>query len=145
MTYHTSAAVPPVHAVTHQGSHDIPWLLNRFAAEAPGVTHAVLVSLDGLQLARSGTVGKDLADQLAACAAGLLSLANQCGSLLGAGITDHVTVRFGQGHLLCMRIAQTAGLMVAAAPGCDLRVLAYQMSQFVGSVTHVLAPPVRNR
>jgi hypothetical protein len=144
MTYPTAAAAVPAPGAAPPGPSDLRWLLDRFAAEAPGVTHAVIVSLDGLQLVRAGAAGKDLADQLAACTAGLLSLANQCGSLLGSGTTEHVTVRFGRGHLLCMRIGQTAGLLVAAEPGSDLRVLAYAMSQFVGSVTHVLAPPPRN-
>jgi predicted regulator of Ras-like GTPase activity (Roadblock/LC7/MglB family) len=145
MTYRSGATAPTGgDAPSSIGTHDVQWLLQDFAAETSGVTHAVIISLDGLQLGYAGQVGIDLADQLAACTAGLLGLANRCGSLLGSGATEHVTVRFGGGHLLCMRIGETAGLMVAAEPGSDLRVIAYAMSQFVSSVTDVIAPPRRN-
>jgi uncharacterized protein len=144
MTYRSGLTAPASSDTAPSGKHDVQWLLDSFAGQTAGITHAVIIALDGLQLAFAGRVGVDLADQLAACTAGLLSLANQCGGLLGAGTTEHVTVRFGEGHLLCMRIGQTAGLLVAAEPGSDLRVLAYAMSQFVTSVTHVLAPPRRD-
>jgi predicted regulator of Ras-like GTPase activity (Roadblock/LC7/MglB family) len=125
------------------GRSELSWLLDRFAAETAGVTHAVVVAVDGLPIARAAAAGRDLADQLAACTSGLLSLANQCGLLLGSGSTEHVTIRFGDGHLLCMRIGDTAGLMVAAEAGADLRVLAYAMSQFTAGAAQVLAPTVR--
>jgi predicted regulator of Ras-like GTPase activity (Roadblock/LC7/MglB family) len=139
MTY-PATPVPTGPATT---TADVAWLLSQFASEAPGVTHAVILSLDGLRVAAAGAVDRDLADQLAACTSGLLSLAHQLGSLLASGSPDHVTVRFGQGHLLCMRIGQLAGLMVAAAPDSDLRVLAFQMTRFVQSVGHRLAPAAR--
>jgi predicted regulator of Ras-like GTPase activity (Roadblock/LC7/MglB family) len=125
------------------GRSELNWLLDGFVAETAGVTHAVVVAVDGLQIARAAAVGRDLADQLAACTSGLLSLANQCGRLLGSGSTEHVTIRFGDGHLLCMRIGGTAGLMVAAEAGADLRVLAYAMSQFAAGAAQVLAPTAR--
>jgi predicted regulator of Ras-like GTPase activity (Roadblock/LC7/MglB family) len=122
---------------------DVAWLIKQFADDAPGVTHAVVVSLDGLQLAASGAVERDLGDQIAALTAGLLSMATRCGELLSLGTTEHLTVRLPRGHLLFMRIGESAGLAVAAAIGADLRVLAYQMTQFVTSVGHALTPQVR--
>lgn len=122
---------------------EVAWLVKQWAEEVPGVTHAVVVSLDGLQLASSGTVDRDLGDQLAALTAGLLSMANQCGDLLGLGGTEYLTIRQPAGHLLFMRIGDVAGLAVAAGAKADLRVLAFQMTQFVGSVGHALTPEVR--
>jgi uncharacterized protein len=122
---------------------DVAWLLHQFADDSPGVTHALLVSLDGLQIAASSSVPRDLGDQLAALTAGLLSMANQGGVLLGLGPSDHMTIRFPTGHLLFMRVGEFAGLAVAAVAGTDLRVLAYQMSQFVRGTGHVLTPPTR--
>ena len=130
-----SAAVP--------GTPEVAWLLEQFADETPGLTHAVLVSLDGLRIAAARRVDRDLADQLAALTAGLLSLSNQLGGLLTLGGTEHVALRLAQGHVLCMRVADTAGLVVAASAGTDLRVLAYQMTGFVGSVAHALSPEAR--
>ena len=120
------------------------WLIGQFVASVPGTTHAVIVSLDGLQLAAAGAVDRDLGDQLAALTAGLLSMANQGGAFLGLGGTEHLTVRYADGHLLLMRAGEAAGLAVAASTGADLRVIAYQMTQFVGGVGHVLTPQMRN-
>jgi predicted regulator of Ras-like GTPase activity (Roadblock/LC7/MglB family) len=50
------------------------WLLRQFASETPGVTHAVLLSRDGLRLLDSD-VDKDWADQLSAALSGVASLA----------------------------------------------------------------------
>jgi uncharacterized protein len=134
----------PTVAATARTPGDVAWLIRQFATEAPGVTHAVVVSLDGLQLAASDTVERDVGDQISALTAGLLSMANQCGDLLSLGPTEYMTIRLPRGHLLFMRIGEAAGLAVAAAAQSDLRVLAFQMTQFVTSVGHVLTPQVRD-
>jgi predicted regulator of Ras-like GTPase activity (Roadblock/LC7/MglB family) len=127
-----------------RGPKDFGWLIDQFVAEVPGVTHALIVSLDGLQLVGSGAVGRDLGDQLAALTAGLLASADQSGALLDLDQSEYLTIRFPRGHLLFMRVAQAAGLTVAAAAGCDLRVVAYHMTMFVNSVGHLLTPPMRS-
>lgn len=53
---------------------DVTWLLRRFAVEVSGVTHAVLLSRDGLRLSDS-EVDKDWADELSAAVSGVASLA----------------------------------------------------------------------
>jgi len=123
---------------------DAAWLIGQFVESVPGTTHAVIVSLDGLQLAAAGDVDRDLGDQLAALTAGLLSMASQGGVFLGLGGTEHLTVRYAGGHLLLMRAGEASGLAVAAATGADLRVIAYQMTQFVGSFGHALTTQVRS-
>ncbi|WP_346533938.1 roadblock/LC7 domain-containing protein [Micromonospora sp. DPT] len=127
-----------------QSPPDCAWLVRQFADDVPGVTHAVLVSLDGLQLAASGRVPRDLGDQLAALTSGLLSIADRSGALLDLGASEYLTVRLPRGHLLFMRVGESAGLAVAATAGCDLRVVAYRMTQFVGAVRHALTPQVRS-
>lgn len=128
----------------HQSPPDCAWLVRQFADDVPGVTHAVLVSLDGLQLAASGRVPRDLGDQLAALTSGLLSIADRSAALLDLGASEYLTVRLPHGHLLFMRVGESAGLAVAATAGCDLRVVAYRMTQFVGAVRHALTPQVRS-
>ncbi|MFJ8579542.1 roadblock/LC7 domain-containing protein [Micromonospora sp. NPDC093277] len=127
-----------------QGLPDCAWLIDQFAEDVPGVTHAVLVSLDGLQLAASRGVGRDVGDQLSALAAGMLSMADRGGALLDLGASEYLTVRLPRGHMLFMRVGESAGLAVAAAPGCDLRVVSYRMTQFVSAVWHILTPQVRH-
>jgi uncharacterized protein len=121
------------------------WLVERFVNEVPGITHAVVLSLDGLQLAAAGAVDRDLADQLSALTAGLLSIAGQYGLHLRLGEAENLTIRFPHGHLAFMRIGQSAGLCVAARPGTDMRTLAFQMTRFVASVGHALTPQLRSR
>lgn len=122
---------------------DFEWLVNQFTGEVPGVLHALIVSLDGLQLVSSRSLSRDLGDQMAALTAGLLSMADRTAALLSLGDSEYITIRLPRGHLLFMRVSESAGLAVVADASCDLRVVAYQMTQFVGSVGHVLTPDVR--
>lgn len=129
---------------TTRTPQDFSWLIGQFAIDTPGVSHAVLLSADGLQLVSSQAVDRDLGDQIAALTSGLLSMADRSGSLLNLGASEYVTVRLPRGHLLFMRVGDAAGLAVAAVAGCDLRVVAYQMTQFVGAVGHLLSPQMRH-
>lgn len=122
---------------------DFAWLVNQFTDEVPGVAHALIVSLDGLLLVSSSSVSRDLGDQLAALTAGLLSMADRTAALLSLGSSEYITIRLPRGHLLFMRVNDSAGLTVVASAGCDLRVVAYQMTQFVGSVGHMLGARAR--
>ncbi|MGS2619997.1 roadblock/LC7 domain-containing protein [Micromonospora sp. LZ34] len=131
-------------AAAAAGPQDFAWLVRQFADDVPGITHALLVSLDGLQLAASRGVSRDLGDQLAALTAGLLSMADRSADLLDLGASEYLTVRLPRGHLMFMRVGESAGLTVVAAAGCDLRVVSYHMAQFVGAVGHVLTPEVRH-
>src|SRR5262245_11537965 len=122
---------------------DFAWLVEQFVGEVPGVRSALFVSLDGLQLVGSSAICRDLGAELAAPPGNLLAPADQTGSVLGMGISEYLTIRLPQGYLLFMRVDQSAGLAVATETGCDLRVVAYHMTQFIGSVGHLLTPPMR--
>lgn len=63
----------PASATTTSGQRDsMVWLLRQFASETLGVTHAVLLSRDGLRLLDSD-VDKDWADELSAAFSGVAS------------------------------------------------------------------------
>ncbi|MER7728622.1 roadblock/LC7 domain-containing protein [Streptomyces sp. NPDC096323] len=71
----TSGASEPEAEVTPSGKRgDMLWLLRHFANEVPGVTHAVLLSRDGLRLLDS-EVDKDWADELSAALSAVASIA----------------------------------------------------------------------
>ncbi|MFG3076335.1 roadblock/LC7 domain-containing protein [Streptomyces sp. NPDC048225] len=65
----------PASGTTASGQREnMAWLLRQFASDVPGVTHAVLLSRDGLRLLDSD-VDKDWADELSAAFSGVSSLA----------------------------------------------------------------------
>ncbi|MFF2506337.1 roadblock/LC7 domain-containing protein [Streptomyces sp. NPDC058067] len=71
----TVTSVAPGSEASASGQReDMAWLLRQFADEVPGVTHAVLLSRDGLRLLDS-EVDKDWADELSAAISGVASLA----------------------------------------------------------------------
>ncbi|WP_231972873.1 roadblock/LC7 domain-containing protein, partial [Mycobacterium sp. E3305] len=65
--------------------NSLDWLVTRFAREVPGVAHALLVSVDGLPIAASEHLPRERADQLAAVASGLASLATGAAQLFEGG------------------------------------------------------------
>lgn len=68
------APAPASEATASDQRKDMAWLLRQFATDVPGVTHAVLLSRDGLRLLDSD-VDKDWADELSAAFSGVASIA----------------------------------------------------------------------
>jgi hypothetical protein len=123
---------------------DFGWLLDNFAASTPGVSHALIVSSDGLPLIAAGSMPADLADPLAAMTSGLISLGNNIAAKVGEAGCDQVMLKFPSGHFLFMGIGNLAGFAVLVAEGANLGVVAHQMAQLVDAVGHVLTPQLRD-
>ena len=122
---------------------DFGWLLNDFVGRVHGVTHALIMSSDGFPLTASRTVARDDAEQLAAIASGLLSLARNSAALFDKGTCEQIMIRMTYGWFLFMGIGSGAGLAVLTGPDCDMKVVAYEMTQFVRNAGHALTPEVR--
>lgn len=123
---------------------DFGWLLDNFAASTPGVTHALIVSSDGLALMAAGGMSPDVADPLAAMTSGVISLGNNIASRVGETGCDQVMLKFPNGHFLFMSIGSLAGFAVLVRKGANLGVVAHQMAQLVDTVGHVLTPQLRD-
>ena len=67
-----------------EASRQLDWLVSDFVRRVAGVTHALVVSGDGLKLAVSERVDETTADQLAAVASGLVSLTRGAARCFGA-------------------------------------------------------------
>jgi len=91
----------------------------------------------------SAAVRPDDAEQLAAIASGLLSLAGSSAALYGKGSCEQIIIRLTRGYFLFMGIGTGAGLAVLTGPECDMRVVAYEMTQFVTNAGHALTPELR--
>ena len=133
----TSPAIP-------RDPKDFGWLIDNFASSTPGVSHALIVSSDGLPLITTGGMSPDLADPLAAMTSGIISLGNNIAGKVGEAGCDQVMLKFPTGHFLFMGIGNLAGFAVLVKAGANLGVVAHQMAQLVDAVGHVLTPQLRD-
>src|SRR5918997_6377263 len=122
---------------------DFGWLINGFVERVHGVTHAMILSSDGFPLIASESVSSDNAEQLAAIASGLLGLARSSSALFGKGGCELIMIRLAGGPLLFLGIGYSAGLAGLTSAGCDMKVIAYEMTQIVDKAGHALTPKVR--
>ncbi|MEU1296083.1 roadblock/LC7 domain-containing protein [Streptomyces sp. NPDC005840] len=149
----------PTSATTASGQRDdMVWLLRQFASETQGVTHAVLISRDGLRLLDSD-VDKDWADELAAAFSGVASLA--------ANITGPTHKKRPAGQVIierddCLFFVQSAGrsaafdnhpgnehgevdtvLAVIAIRDADAGTVGFEMGRLVAKFSPYMVIPVR--
>ena len=123
---------------------DFSWLLDNFASSTPGVSHALIVSSDGLPLVAAAGMSPDLADPLAAMTSGLLALGNNIAAKVGEPRCEQMMLKFRGGHFLFMGIGGLAGFAVLVREGANLGVVAHQMAQLVDAAGHVLTPQLRD-
>jgi predicted regulator of Ras-like GTPase activity (Roadblock/LC7/MglB family) len=114
------------------------WLVSNFAREVPGVSHAVLVSADGLLVAASEHLPTERADQLAAVSSGLASLSTGAAQLFDGGQVLQSVVEMENGYLLLMRVGDGSHLATLAASSCDIGQIGYEMAILVERVGGVV-------
>jgi|SRR5450755_2083243 predicted regulator of Ras-like GTPase activity (Roadblock/LC7/MglB family) len=124
-------------------AQSLTWLVNNFVADVPGVTHAVVVSADGLLLIASDGLSGTRAQQLSAVACGARSLAETSARLFDLGESSQTIVRMERGYLFIMAISDGSCLATLAQSGCDMKIVAYQMTLLVENSGHVLTPQLR--
>jgi uncharacterized protein len=129
--------------MTEPGS-SLDWLVGRFAREVPGVSHAILVSADGLRVAASEHIPGERADQLAAVASGLASLSAGAAQLFDGGGVLQSVVEMDNGYLLLMRVGDGSNLATLATRGCDIGQIGYEMAILVERVGAVVQSRRRN-
>ena len=129
--------------MTAAAANRLDWLLVDFARETPGVTTALVVSVDGLPLAASSGVTDAFADQLAAAASGLVSLARATTNLLASGSLTQTILEMSGGYLFVTSVSRGATVAVHATRHCDLGVVGYEMTMLAERVGKALDPGVR--
>ena len=128
----TSGFQPP------RPENSLDWLVSNFAREVPGVSHAVLVSVDGLLIAASEHLPPERADQLAAVSSGLASLASGAAQLFDGGQVLQSVVEMQNGYLLLMQVGDGSHLATLAATSCDIGQIGYEMAVLVERVGNVV-------
>lgn len=126
-----------------QEAKDFNWLINVFTERVPGVTHAVVVSSDGMLVAVSDHLPRDSADQLAAVTSSLVSVTNGAAMILDGEDIRQTVVEMGRGYFLVMSIRDGSILATLAAHEADVGVVGYEMAKLVKQAGEVLSPAIR--
>nr|WP_042188495.1 roadblock/LC7 domain-containing protein [Kibdelosporangium sp. MJ126-NF4]CEL18280.1 Roadblock/LC7 family protein [Kibdelosporangium sp. MJ126-NF4]CTQ97766.1 Roadblock/LC7 family protein [Kibdelosporangium sp. MJ126-NF4] len=119
------------------------WLVDNFTDRVAGVAHAVVISVDGLLLTASNRLPEDRADQMAAIAAGIVSLNMGAAKCLGADTVYRTIVEMDYGVLLLTSIRDGSCLAVLARRDSDIAQIAYEMTVLVDQVGQMLTPELR--
>ncbi len=122
---------------------EMSWLLSNFADSVAGIAHVVAVSADGLLLASSRDLPADRADQLAAIAAGVVSLTDGASRMFQAGGVLQTVIEMDSGYLFLMSISDGSCMAVLAARSCDVGQVGYEMALLVERVGQALVPARR--
>jgi predicted regulator of Ras-like GTPase activity (Roadblock/LC7/MglB family) len=133
---------PAQFAGTDEGD-GLDWLLTSFAHRIADVTYVLAVSVDGLTIAHSDGLPRDLSDQLSAITSGMASLTVGAARCLSSGQVRQTVVDMDEGVLLIMAVRDRAFLAVVAAPGCDLGQIGYETALLAHRVAYALEPEAR--
>ncbi|MET0495094.1 MAG: roadblock/LC7 domain-containing protein [Actinoplanes sp.] len=106
------------------------WLLGSFATRTSGVQEAIVVSSDGLLMAKSSTREQGDSDRLAAVVSGMTSLSAGASGWYGLGALNRVIVDLADGFLVITAISRGSALGVVASRSANLGTVAYEMTLF---------------
>jgi len=122
---------------------DLNWLVTNFTTRVPDIAHAVVVSADGVLLARSEEIPSAFAEQLALITCGLASLMEGAARIFEAGPPTQALVEMGGGLMLVKMISDGSSLAALAALECDTDQVSYEMTLLVEAVGEALTPAAR--
>ena len=122
---------------------DLNWLLERLCDSVPAIRQAVVVSSDGLALAKSEGVDRETADRLAAVSSGMIGLAYGSAGRFGAGPVSNVIVEMQNGWLFVTGIRDGSLICCLTEKDIDMGSVAFEMSIFVQRVGDSLTADVR--
>jgi predicted regulator of Ras-like GTPase activity (Roadblock/LC7/MglB family) len=124
-------------------AENLNWLLGRLVDSVPGIKQAVVVSSDGLALAKSEGVDRETAERLAAVSSGMIGLAYGSAGRFGAGLVSNVIVEMQRGWLFITGIRDGSLICCLTEKEIDMGAIAFEMSIFVQRVGESLTPDVR--
>ncbi|GIH07295.1 hypothetical protein Rhe02_53620 [Rhizocola hellebori] len=130
-------------AVLSKPAQDLNWLVNGFAGRVPEVQHAMVASSDGMPVAISEGVSRELADQLAAVTSGLLGVAAVVATLADADEVRQAVIEMGRGYFIAMTVRDGSVFAVLASGQADLGVVGFEMARLVKQAGEILTPALR--
>jgi predicted regulator of Ras-like GTPase activity (Roadblock/LC7/MglB family) len=127
---------------TKSNGDQLGWLLDNLVARVANVRQALLLSRDGLVVARSQNMSREEADNLSALAAGVHSLARGIGKQVGNEEVRQTIIEMDSAFLFVMAAGQGTCLAVLASADANLGVMAYEMAMLVRRMgVHLTAGP----
>ena len=130
--------------IQQRGNFD--WMLRDLANGVPGIEMIVVLSADGLRIARYGG-DPDTADRVCAACAGLQSLASAvaCSSIAFAFSGAMVLIEINGGYFYLMAAGPNAYLAVLSDVVAEPGHMSARMSDLVVRIgAHLTSPPRRN-
>ncbi|MFE3059940.1 roadblock/LC7 domain-containing protein [Nocardia sp. NPDC059239] len=125
------------------GTNGVGWLLVDLVNRLPGAEEAVVLSADGLVVARSQGLTREDAEHLAAMASALGSLARGVGQHFRKGAVQQSVVELESGYLVVTEAGEGACLALLTSANVDLGLVAYEMNVIVKQVGDSLSASPR--
>lgn len=123
---------------------DITWLVNDLVDRVAHVHQAVVLSHDGLLIAKSTGLSREDAEHLSAVAAGMHGLARGAGRRFGRGAVRQTIIEMESGFIFVTAGGNGACIAVLATEEADVGLVAYEMEMIVARVGQYLSTPVRS-
>jgi predicted regulator of Ras-like GTPase activity (Roadblock/LC7/MglB family) len=122
---------------------DITWLVNDLVDRVAHVHQAVVLSHDGILIAKSTGLPREDAEHLSAVAAGLHGLARGAGRRFGRGAVRQTIIEMEAGFIFVTAGGNGACIAVLATEDADVGLIAYEMEMLVARVGQYISTPVR--
>jgi predicted regulator of Ras-like GTPase activity (Roadblock/LC7/MglB family) len=113
------------------GTAELDWLLDGLIDRAAGADRAVVLSADGLLMARSRNMSIPDAEHLSAVASAFQSLSRGAGRYFGGGEVRQTIVEMEHAFLMVTAAGAGACLALIATEDADLGMLAYETNLMV--------------
>ena len=107
------------------------WLLDNLVSRIANIRQALVLSRDGLVVAKSQNMSREEADHLSALTAGVHSLARGAGQQVSGGEVRQTIIEMDSAFLFVMASGQGTCLTVLASAEANLGVMAYEMARLV--------------
>jgi predicted regulator of Ras-like GTPase activity (Roadblock/LC7/MglB family) len=121
------------------------WMLDD-ALKMPDTRHAILLSADGMLMARSERINPDEAERHAAVLSGLQSLARNTAEFCGDPNTkwQQSVTEFDSGYVFVVAAGPGAYLAVSAGPNVDMEAVSFRLQELVQRLGKELTSPARS-
>jgi len=122
---------------------DVTWLVNDLVDRVAHVDQAVVLSHDGLLIAKSSEISREDAERLSAVASGMHGMARSAGRQFNRGGVRQTIVEMESGFLFVTAGGNGACIGVLGSEEADVGLIAYEMEMLVARVGQYLSTPVR--